>query len=110
MATTDIVGTRHPRKTLQVPTAIAQGLNAERLAARGACDAGVHTGAWRLLERTHLLSQLGRGRTSGRTSTCSGSASAPATAGPRRPRRTPGCILVEEPAPPPRPPESNPQR
>ena len=57
MTTTDITTTRHPRKTRQVPAAIAERLNAERRAARDAHDAGDDTEAWRLLERTHILSQ-----------------------------------------------------
>ena len=57
MTTTDIVTTRHPRKTRQVPPAIAEQLNAERRAARHAHTTGDDTEAWRLLERTHILSQ-----------------------------------------------------
>src|SRR3954465_10724028 len=57
MTTTEIVTTRHPRTTRHVPPAIAERLNAERRAARHAQGAGDDAEAWRLLERTHILSQ-----------------------------------------------------
>ena len=58
MTTTDIVGTRHPRKARQAPTAtpVAERRTLWPHAARA--PAGVHTGAWRLLERTHPLSSV----------------------------------------------------
>ena len=57
MTATDIAATRHPRKTRQVPDAIAQHLDAERRAARDAHAVGDEAEARRLLERTHILSQ-----------------------------------------------------
>lgn len=57
MSTADIARTRHPRKGRTVPPAIADLLNAERRAARAAYAAGDRAEAWRLLERTHILSQ-----------------------------------------------------
>jgi hypothetical protein len=57
MTTTEITTTRHPRKTRQVPAAVAEWLDAERRAARDTHAAGDDGEAWRLLERTHILSQ-----------------------------------------------------
>jgi hypothetical protein len=52
-----MTSTRHPRKTRKPPPAIAHLLDAERRAARDAHAAGDETESWRLLERTHILSQ-----------------------------------------------------
>ena len=57
MSTADITRTRHARKSRKVPPAIADRLTADRRAAREAHKAGDDTEAWRLLERTHILSQ-----------------------------------------------------
>jgi hypothetical protein len=57
MTTADISTTRHPRKGRTPPTAIAERLAADRRAARDAHAAGDDVEAWRLLERTHILSQ-----------------------------------------------------
>jgi hypothetical protein len=57
MSTAHIARTRHPRKSRRVPVAINERLAAERQAARQAHTAGDDTEAWRLLERTHILSQ-----------------------------------------------------
>jgi hypothetical protein len=57
MTTADITATQHPRKGRTPPPAITAVLSAERRAARQAQAAGDDTEAWRLLERTHILSQ-----------------------------------------------------
>ncbi len=57
MATRDLTTTRHPRKTRRPPAPIAEQLAAERRAARAAHADGDDAEAWRLLERTHILSQ-----------------------------------------------------
>jgi hypothetical protein len=57
MSTSDITAARHPRTTRRLPAAVAERLSAERRAARDAHAAGDDTEAWRLLERTHILSQ-----------------------------------------------------
>jgi hypothetical protein len=57
MSTANITRTRHPRKSRAVPPAIAERLDAERRQARIAHAAGDDAEAWRLLERTHILSQ-----------------------------------------------------
>jgi hypothetical protein len=57
MTANDIASARHPRKGRAVPGAIAERLAAERRAARDAHAAGDDAEAWRLLERTHILSQ-----------------------------------------------------
>lgn len=56
MATADITAVRHPKKGA-MPPAVAQQLAADRRAARAAQRAGDTSEAWRLLERTHILSQ-----------------------------------------------------
>jgi hypothetical protein len=57
MTANDIASARHPRKGRAVPAAIAERLAAERRAARDAHATGDDAEAWRLLERTHILSQ-----------------------------------------------------
>ena len=57
MSTADIARTRHARKGRTVPPSVAERLDAERRAARSAYAAGDVAEAWRLLERTHILSQ-----------------------------------------------------
>jgi len=57
MTATDIANTRHRRKTRRLPAAVAEQLSADRCAAREAHAGGDDTEAWRLLERTHILSQ-----------------------------------------------------
>ena len=55
-STTDRMTTaRHPRRA-RTPE-IAAAINADRRSARAARDAGNPDEAWRLLERTHILSQ-----------------------------------------------------
>jgi hypothetical protein len=50
-----MTATRHPRKRRS--TEIVAAIDADRRAARAARDAGDLDEAWRLLERTHILSQ-----------------------------------------------------
>jgi len=57
MTTADITATRHPKSARKVPALIAERLTADRRAARDAHNAGNVAEAWRLLERTHILSQ-----------------------------------------------------
>jgi hypothetical protein len=57
MSTTDITTTRHPSKGRKPPAAVAELLAAERKQARRAHAAGDDDEAWRLLERTHIVSQ-----------------------------------------------------
>ena len=53
--TTRMTPARHPRKTRT--TVITDTISADRAAARAARQAGDMDEAWRLLERTHILSQ-----------------------------------------------------
>lgn len=55
MTTTTRCTTRHPRQT--ITPAITAALDTDRRAARVARQAGDLDEAWRLLERTHILSQ-----------------------------------------------------
>jgi hypothetical protein len=57
MSTADITTTRHPRKGRKPPAPVAELLAAERIQARQAHTAGDDDEAWRLLERTHIVSQ-----------------------------------------------------
>ncbi|HEX7096136.1 MAG TPA: DUF3703 domain-containing protein, partial [Acidimicrobiales bacterium] len=57
MSTRTVITTRHPRKRRELRSTIAQHIAADRRAARVARRAGDIAEAWRLLERTHILSQ-----------------------------------------------------
>lgn len=56
MSTADITAVRHERRG-RMPSAVAQQLQADREGAKAARRAGDTDEAWRLLERTHILSQ-----------------------------------------------------
>jgi hypothetical protein len=57
MTAADISTTRHPRRSRSVPPAIRARLAADRRAASWAHHEGDTGEAWRLLERSHILSQ-----------------------------------------------------
>ena len=57
MTAADITTTRHTRSSRTIPTAIGSVIAGERAAARRAARSGDIAEAWRLLERTHILSQ-----------------------------------------------------
>jgi hypothetical protein len=57
MTASDITTTRHRRPSRTVPPVVASAIAEDRASARRVARAGDIAEAWRLLERTHILSQ-----------------------------------------------------